>query len=133
MYEILKGVSMKSVLSWLIKNFCKPIVLKTLSIIILLFVFINISLYNLGSKAKAMANSPVHPDDLKQIDECQLRMLRREKGLITYDSIKDATQKCNDKEKNDLDYQQMIIQKKIIDERLKEIRENTKKESKEKI
>ena len=35
MYEILKGVSMKSVLSWLIKNFCKPIVLKTLGIIIL--------------------------------------------------------------------------------------------------
>lgn len=128
MYEILKGVSMKSVLSWLIKNFCKPIVLKTLGIIILLFVFINISLYNLGSKA--IANSPVHPDDLKQIDECQLRMLRREKGLITYSSIKDATQKCNDKEKNDLEYQQMIIQKKIIDERLKEIRENTKKESK---
>lgn len=78
--------------------------------------------------ANALEKSPVHPDDLAKVSECELRVLQTEKGRITYNALFEAAEKCENIERIDLEFKQMIVQKEFIKERLASLKEKSEKE-----
>ena len=120
---------MKKLWSWIVGFSARRS--KVLKIIGSIFLVLILILYWLGSMgANAIANSPVEPELLAKIDECQLRVLKTEKGLITYASLTQAANKCDQIEKSNVEYKQMMIQKAIINGRIEEM--NTKNKESEK-
>lgn len=118
---------MKKLLGWIVDMDFYARRSKIIKIVLGIFLVSLLILYWLYSMgANAIANSPVAPEVLAKIDECQLRVLKTDKGLITYASLAQAANKCDQIEKSNVEYKQMVIQRAIVNERLEEI--NGKKE-----
>ena len=108
-----------------LKKECMKKIMKIISIVVGLIIIIVGIIYMIGINSLEKTAFP--PEALKELDECQIRVLHSEKGLITYEKVEKSSIKCGDIDKINENTIIMIEQKKIINEKIELLNKENKK------